>query len=124
MSAHFALITHFTQRLRFIPLFDKFMPNLGIAFDLMQVRFNDLGRLAFFTPYYKYVFSRSWITCRNDVVGRTWRDFQTGNHQTNMTSTTSEVARPYINPEEQWPDFMEHAARVMASIPRCADSSD
>ncbi|KAK9888230.1 hypothetical protein WA026_000498 [Henosepilachna vigintioctopunctata] len=57
MRAKYILLTHFSQRYAKLPRFNEsFAENVGISFDNMQVRFDDLRLLPLFNPVLKLMF--------------------------------------------------------------------
>ncbi|XP_044758744.1 ribonuclease Z, mitochondrial isoform X2 [Coccinella septempunctata] len=57
MKAKYILLTHFSQRYSKLPIFNEnFAENVGIAFDNMKVRIDDLPLLPHFNPVLKTMF--------------------------------------------------------------------
>lgn len=81
MHASFTLLNHFSQRYGRLPGLHTFHPDVGTAFDFMQVRFRDLHRLAYYVPYYQYIFAKHWAQQQNALKDYAWRKFRESNGQ-------------------------------------------
>ncbi|KAA3677125.1 ribonuclease Z [Paragonimus westermani] len=76
MMASFTLLNHFSQRYGRLPMLDTFRPSVATAFDFMKIRFDDLRRLPYYVPYYKYAFGKHWDTQQAKAEAYSWRKYR------------------------------------------------
>ncbi|KAF8563779.1 hypothetical protein P879_07282 [Paragonimus westermani] len=76
MRASFTLLNHFSQRYGRLPMLDTFRPSVATAFDFMKIRFDDLRRLPYYVPYYKYAFGKHWDTQQAKAEAYSWRKYR------------------------------------------------
>ncbi|XP_045476586.1 ribonuclease Z, mitochondrial isoform X2 [Harmonia axyridis] len=74
MEAKNILLTHFSQRYAKLPIFNEnFAENVGIAFDNMQVKMDDLRLLPYFNPVLKTMFLEHYDEMELKAVKRQLR---------------------------------------------------
>lgn len=71
MNAQHTILTHFSGRYDILPNLDDLPVNVGIAFDNMQVGYDDLARLNGLIPKYKEAFPQA--VKRNEERGQIYR---------------------------------------------------
>ncbi|VDP78572.1 unnamed protein product [Echinostoma caproni] len=76
MHAKFTLLNHFSQRYGRVPMWDQFIPNVAVTFDLMKIRMDDLKRLPYYVPFYKYAFAKHWDAQKVKTEAYCWRKFR------------------------------------------------